>query len=260
MKVRIGLIGYGWLAKLFHLYLDQNYSNLELLVTNTKQLNPTSFSTFKNKTVPKRLELKSDNIEGDLTWVKEQNTIFCFITPTEYYSQQVKQILFLLQSAPKTRFVLISSTGVLPSSGSFSEDSVFEATSERSKRLKNAEDEVLKLANGFVLRSSGQIGPNRYPAKFLAMRDDNEIEDGMANIIHSDDLVRILELYLVEESLEKLIHAVSPYHPLKSQFYTEQAKRLGISLPSFSPARLEKIVNSEVLKRRGFIFKNAACI
>ncbi len=255
--MKIALIGHGWLANKFCNYLDEQNEQHNLLLTRRSPFEIAPH-TFKNLAVlTSSLELSGQTIHGNKTVLKNLDIIFCFLTPSEDYPQHIHSLLREIPIGVK--FILISSTGIFSESGVFNERSQIFPTSSRSKNIFSAEQEVLKKERGQILRSAGQIGVDRQPARSLARKENYAIEDGPVNIIHSDDLVRILALFLDSKIAAKVTHAVSPLHPLKSAYYSSQAKNLGLELPKFKQSSSHKIVNPEVLEEINYKWVNPSC-
>lgn len=254
--MKIALIGYGWLAKKFARHIEEKkIPETELILTrrNAFSLSKEDQLTLNYQTV----ELDLENHQTATSYLSNVEFAFCFITPSENYPQHIRNLIGLLD--PKAKLVLISSTGVFSNTGFLDERSEVISTTPRSQRILRGETEALKRENTQIIRSGGQIGPDRLPAQSISKRANDTIQDAPVNIIHSEDLVEIMSLVLESKIESQVIHAVSPHHPMKSEYYSLQAKKLGLSLPSFKPMTDSKTVDSIILKEVNYQWLNPTC-
>lgn len=99
-----------------------------------------------------------------------------------------------------------------------------------------------------VIRPGGLIGGARHPVYHLAGR--KMLADGLApvNLIHREDLIKIIMAVAQVPSPPSLINAVAPFHPSRMDYYTGWARKLGLAEMSFRhEAGNAKLVKSEVL-------------
>lgn len=253
--MKVALIGYGWLATKFARHIEKKIPEIKLILTRRSafSLTPEEQLTLNYQTQ----ELDLENQQNKTSFLSDTDFAYCFITPSENYQQHIRNLIDLLD--PKVKLILISSTGVFSNTGFLDERSEVISTTPRSQRISRGESEALRRKNTQIIRSGGQIGPDRLPARSISKRENNTIQDGPVNIIHSEDLVEIMSLILESKIESQVIHAVSPYHPLKSEFYTQQAKKLGLTLPSFKPITESKIVDSYILKEINYQWLNPTC-
>ena len=96
------------------------------------------------------------------------------------------------------------------------------------------------------IRLGGLIGNNIHPIHSISGKEFNK-GDQLINLIHIDDVVGIILKILDRFPNENNIYnAVSPYHPLKRDYYTLIAKELKILPPKFIfGERLRKIISSD---------------
>lgn len=85
-----------------------------------------------------------------------------------------------------------------------------------------------------ILRLGGLIGYDRHPGKFLAGKKDLAGAFHPVNLIHRDDVVRILAMMIKKMPQETLYNLVCDHHPSRKEFYTEATKLLGLELPQFN--------------------------
>ena len=255
--MKIALLGFGWLAQNFLNFLEEENEKHEVIITKRQsfQLSPHQYQNLS--VTPSQLCIEENGITGDKFLLKGIDKVICFFPPTSAYSVVIENLVKIVE--PRSELILMSSTGVFPSHGEFDEHSSIEPSNPRSRRIYDAEQIILKRENSIVLRSGGQIGPLRLPALSLAKKPDYSIEDSPVNIVHRDDLARILQFLLKTKISEKIIHAVSPHHPLKSTFYGKQASEQGVRLPLMKKSNQRKIINSSVLEKYNYKWINPQC-
>lgn len=87
--------------------------------------------------------------------------------------------------------------------------------------------------NLVILRLGGLIGYDRQPGRFFAGKKDLPQANHPTNLIHRDDVIRIIEMMIRIPPHEKIYNLVSDHHPTKKDFYTEAARLGGFEMPSF---------------------------
>lgn len=234
---KISLIGKGWLSSHFEKHLkEQGYTDV------------TSYSRQSEN----HYELGGTHSPSEELLASQ--IIFIMVPPSApNYLNGLKELKHHFKETQK--IVLIGSTGIYgQTQGDLNEEDSPLLNSERAKKLAAAEDIILsELSQGFVIRSAGQIGPDRNPVKTLVHKNIVLNGNARVNIIHSVDLCRIMELYLEESFQVKVLNAVSPYHPFKKDFYTDQAQSLNLPPPSFEDGpKEEKTLSSKFLEHFSF--------
>lgn len=171
----------------------------------------------------------------------------------EQFISSFTQLLKAIEASPVKTIIYVSSTSVYPNTnGVVSEDQQLEPATEAGRVLLMAENELLKLADRkvVVLRMAGLVGYDRQPARFFAGKKGLKNGNEVVNLIHRDDCLNIIEEVLRQGTSGAILNCCSDTHPLKSIFYPEAAKKLGLDHPEFeapdSPAF--KIVSNEKLK------------
>jgi nucleoside-diphosphate-sugar epimerase len=98
------------------------------------------------------------------------------------------------------------------------------------------------------IRLGGLIGNNIHPINSISGKEFNK-GDQFINLIHIDDVVGIILKILDRFPNENnTYNAVSPFHPLKKDYYTLIAKELKVLPPKFIIGeKLRKIISSDKL-------------
>lgn len=252
-KFSLSLLGYGWLGQALTNYWDKNHPEFQYFTfSRSGRQGSTPFYISADTS-----ELPKEIIHCD--------ALIFSIPPSRDVDAYCQTILKLTKLLPSFhRVIMIGTTSVFEGNdGLCTEQTNPIPCSERSKKLREAEEIFLYyFVKGLIIRSAGQIGPDRAPARFLAKKEDpKQLPQGNVpvNIIHRDDIVRICTLAVTKE-LTGILHAVSPYHPYKSDYYQNQAKSLGLKLlefPTGNPS--QKKIEANVLKDIGYSFINEKC-
>ncbi len=174
----------------------------------------------------------------------------------EFHPRQILALRDLLEESGVRRVVFLSSTSVYPSGVEdvFSEDDMREPDSPSGRALRKAELILCEspVFRTTVLRLGGLVGADRHPARFLAGKRDLPSPNSPVNLIHREDAVGIVLAVMDKGLWGETLNAVSSGHPAKRDFYTAQARRLGLEPPTFAAGdtRGGKTVSNEKLLRR----------
>lgn len=250
---KISVLGYGWLGQSLHQFWKDEPPKIQAEFFS--QSGRQESSTFSLEEDTTELPSKIESCEVLIITIPPGRQPNCYL-------KRIKKLTEILPEDKKV--ILIGTTSVFEkNSGLCSEETPPDTESPRAKTLVQVEKEILtSFKNSLVIRSAGQIGKTRPPARSLANRTSiKEMPQGNVpvNIIHQDDLVRICTM-AIERDLKGILHAVSPFHPLKKDFYKEQAISLGLSLLEFPTNQTsDKVIESQILKDLGYSFVNERC-
>lgn len=96
-----------------------------------------------------------------------------------------------------------------------------------------------------ILRAGGLIGEDRHPVKSLSQSQRPVAGKALVNLIHREDLIRIIYAASQKANPPRILNAVCPYHPTKMDYYSEAAKKWNLPLPVFEMNTTEnKVVGS----------------
>lgn len=219
-----GIVGAGWLGKEIISRLEQ--ANIKYWSTNRK--------TF---------DWQFDAFPVDFCDVLFLNTPpLTNLTPEEFVSK--------IPAAYK-KIIFISSISVYgAASGSVSESTQPEPVTQNGIWLHQVEELLLNKFNGqiSIIRAGGLIGGDRHPVLSLAKRPEAVVDDAPINMIHRDDLIEIIFSISKMTVPPHMVNAVTPYQPLKSEYYAAWSKILNCAPIRFSSRQgNSKIVTSDVL-------------
>lgn len=149
------------------------------------------------------------------------------------------------------KIIFISSISVYGSaSGAVVESTRPEPTTQNGIWLYQTEKLLLAKFKSriSIIRAGGLIGGERHPIFSLSRRPEIVVEDAPINLIHRDDLIEIVFSISKMKMPPELVNAVTPYHPMKSDYYGAWSKNIGGAQLSFASGPSDrKIVTSEVL-------------
>lgn len=141
------------------------------------------------------------------------------------------------------KHIYLSSTGIYPDI-----DFVFDESymGEFTHRLALAEQIMQNVPHTIVYRLGGLFGRNRIFAKYFSNRIYTN-GDQLANFVHLDDVVALIELGFTALEPAGIYNVVAPEHPTKKEVILASAKKYNFDLPSgFEPSgSFQKMVKAD---------------
>ena len=172
----------------------------------------------------------------------------------DYHPAQIRSLIARTESSPVKKVLFVSSTSVYPDLGrEVSEEDNAPPTKASGIALLEAE-RLLRASSAFettIIRFGGLIGYDRMPGRFLAGRKGIAGGNVPVNLIHRDDCVGIIHRIIERGAWGETFNACADEHPLRKEYYTAQAIKLGLDPPGFeegAPGGF-KIVRSDKLKK-----------
>lgn len=172
----------------------------------------------------------------------------------DYHQEQIKSLISATRSETVKHVIFTSSTSVYPDvNGEVLEEVEPKPTKTSGKALLRVEN-LLRESNKFdttIIRFGGLIGYDRMPGRFLAGRKGLANGDSPVNLIHRDDCIEIIFKIIKNNVWGETFNACADLHPTRRQYYTEQARRMGLNPPTFNARGKSsyKIVSNKKLKR-----------
>ncbi|MEC9260578.1 MAG: SDR family oxidoreductase [Pseudomonadota bacterium] len=230
------LCGCGWLGG----YLASHFrSQMTIYGTTRSEEKARALSQQGIQAIPYSL---GDNPQ-DLLAVAPDSTFVLNIPPgrrntdlSQFTSAMQELISALYNQAPPKQLIFISTTSVYgdqegditTSTAPAPNTASGEAHVEIEQWLQNTAPD-----SGYILRLAGLTGPDRHPVKTLAGRTLSGATQ-VVNLVHVDDVVKVIEALLVQKPANKLWHLCSDEHPMRGDYYPQMAKRLGLPAVEFS--------------------------
>jgi len=172
----------------------------------------------------------------------------------DYHPAQIRSLIARMESSPVKKVLFVSSTSVYPDLGrEVSEDDISPPTKPSGIALLEAE-RLLRDSSRFettIIRFGGLIGYDRMPGRFLAGRKGITGGNVPVNLIHRDDCLGIIHRIIERNAWGETFNACADEHPVRKEYYTAQARKLGLEPPGFEDAAAGgfKIVKSDKLKK-----------
>jgi len=177
------------------------------------------------------------------------------------YKAQMDSVIACAESSPIQYIIFTSSTSVYPRTiGHASEEKIFEPDNLRSKVLLEVENSLLENAHfkATVIRFGGLCGGSRQAGGFLAGKENLPNAKEPVNLIHLDDCVGIILEVIGKNVWGEVFNACADSHPTRAELYTTTAKRLGLSVPTFSgegQGPYKMVSNQKIRERLDYHFK-----
>ncbi|MEL6389137.1 MAG: SDR family oxidoreductase [Bacteroidota bacterium] len=147
--------------------------------------------------------------------------------------------------------IYISSTGVYPDSfGEVTESTQPSPSRPSGQAVLSAEKLVSDASkNWTILRLSGLAGLGREPGRWFAGREEVEGGDTPVNMVHLDDCLNVIELCIKKSQPGSTYNVCADEHPVKKDFYTAQADKLGLQPATWQRGTVPfKIVSNRAVK------------
>ncbi|HSC36181.1 MAG TPA: SDR family oxidoreductase [Thermodesulfobacteriota bacterium] len=172
----------------------------------------------------------------------------------EYHPAQIRSLIARMDTSPVKKVLFVSSTSVYPDLGrEVSEDEDAPPEKPSGIALLKAE-RLFRRSSRFettIIRFGGLIGYDRMPGRFLAGRKGITGGNSPVNLIHRDDCLGIIYRIIKRSMWGETFNACADEHPLRKEYYTAQALKLGLDPPGFEDGGGGfKIIRSDKLKKR----------
>lgn len=226
------IVGCGWLGTQLGHYLS-NKGHTVWGTTRSKERFP---EIEKQGIIPVQWELSED--QEKFPDFQLFDSILISITPgrgeeRSTYKHKLKQLGAMIKEHT-AQVIMFSSTSAYNGLNEVvkEEDAVPDEQSE-NEILAGEAYLLSEVPTANVFRLAGLIGPNRHPIKYLAGRTGISNGEAPVNLIHSDDILRMIEKGISNGITQEIVNVCSPHHPTKSVYYSEVAQKLNLELPEF---------------------------
>lgn len=240
---QISILGCGWLGLPLAKSLIEKGFSVNGSTTSVEKiavLENVGISAFQ-------INLFEDRVEGNLDLFLSNSEVLIIDIPpklrgnsSENFVAKIQNIIPFIEKSLVEKVIFVSSTSVYSDDNSIiTEETIPNPDTESGRQLLEAE-QLLQSNKNFqttILRFGGLIGEDRHPIKFLAGRKNIENPEGPINLIHQVDCIGIIEAIYETNSWKETYNAVTPYHPIRKEYYTHKAIELNLPLPEFDESK-----------------------
>lgn len=237
---QISILGCGWLG------IPLSKSLMEKgFIINGSTTSVEKISVLKSLGINAfQINLYEDKIDGKVDLFLEKSEILIIDIPpklrsatSENFYSKMTHFISYIENSSVEKVIFISSISVFSDENSVVDEATIpNPTTESGIQLLQVE-QLLQNNKNFqttIIRFGGLIGNDRHPIHFLSGKKNIENPNSPINLIHQDDCIGIIEQVISKNYWNKIINAVSPFHPTRKEYYTHKAKELNIPLPKFT--------------------------
>ena len=178
------------------------------------------------------------------------------------YPQQVRLVAEAARAAGCRHLLFVSSTGVYPAERQIQVRTFPTGPTTASGRALVESENYLRGSSDWsttVLRLAGLIGGQRQPGRWFAGRQDLLGARVPVNLVHREDCIQAIVAIVEQEKWGEEYHLCATEHPLKSDYYPEMARNLGLVPPSYAEGLemppYKVIDNSQILADLGLVLR-----
>ncbi|VFP80729.1 SDR family NAD(P)-dependent oxidoreductase [Candidatus Erwinia haradaeae] len=265
---RVVIIGLGWLG--FPLGMSLIARSWQVSGSKTTQegveaVRMSGIDSYFLKLTPKLICNKQDlknllNVDAMVITLPFTRKITSNTQSSDYFLA-IQNLVNVALNFSITQIIFTSSISVYEGSVfSINENTTVKPHSFTARILLEVENwlSCLKMVSVDILRLAGLVGPKRHPGTFLVGKAVLKNGYHGVNLVHLDDVVAAIILLLSNSSGGGVYNLSAPQHPARNRFYSQAAKTLGLSPPSFycnDRRELEKIIDgSKICRDLGFTY------
>lgn len=264
VSLSVGIIGCGWLGNA----LAQQLMKEDVAVLTTRS-NADNVQQLTSQGInAKVLSLPADQTLLNSHAIFNRQCLVIAITPQFRqgrvdYAEKVQQLVTAAKANHSVeKIILLSSSAVYNGlSGVVDENITLDLSADKVPLLSQAEQAVLSFneqcdnestddlatRNGYVLRLSGLVGPNRHPGKFLLNGRMLKSPQAIVNLIHQKDAVGLIQALLASDLDGGIFNGVSSTQVTKKQYYQTAASVLNLPMPTFEEDALVSVGEPKVV-------------
>lgn len=263
---QISILGCGWLGFPLAISLQRKGFSIKGSTTSKDKI-----SVLKNADIdPYLIGLNENSVVGDIdSFLEGSQTLLINVPPGMRgqnafpFSEKIETLIPWVEKSSIKQLLFVSSTSVFNDfQGEVDEYTLPQPDTNSGKELLKTEQLLLKnnVFKTTIVRFGGLIGEDRRPVNFLAGREGLSGGEAPVNLIHLTDCIGIIEAIIENEYWGKIVHGVSPEHPLKKIYYTKKALENNLIPPVFKleENRNYKCVSSKYLTNDlNYTFQNS---
>lgn len=248
--MKIGIIGLGWLGlPLAKSLLEKGHQVIGTTRSRSVDLSHERFSHVLFDPLQKK--------QSSSAYFSDLDILILAFTPSrtdeKAYAKDCVRLLDFI--SPTCKVIQLSSSSVYPERNGVFNESDYPAGSIKTNSIGYAELALSSMLRDrlTIIRLSGLVGPKRYPVTSMAKSGKTYPALDPVNLIHLEDAIGLIEHVIQNKLWNKTLNGCSTEHPLKGQFYTEMASKLGINPPLFEDKKsLERIISNRYSLELGY--------
>ncbi len=255
---KVSIIGCGWLGLPLAVFLNEKGFEIKGSTTSKGKL-----ETLEGLNIQGFLIRANEVLEGIALDVFFDSEVLIINIPprrrrpdveTRHFTE-IKNIIDTAIRGNVKKVIFCSSTGVYPDLNQIvTEETPCDPSTGSAKALLKIENYLKSKTSlqSTILRFSGLVGGDRKAGRFLAGKKEVANGDAPVNLVHRKDCIQIIYEILKQEAWNDVFNVCADKHPLRKDFYIQQAIKLDLKPPSFKTDEkgLFKIVSNEKLKRQ----------
>ncbi|MDX1653540.1 MAG: NAD(P)-binding domain-containing protein [Brumimicrobium sp.] len=181
--------------------------------------------------------LTENDFYREQEWLKKCKVLLLNIPPSSFKESYADAMITLVRNlSSDARVIFISSTSVYGDHNQIArEDDTPDGTGRNAPYVIEAENSLKRNLKErlTIVRMAGLVGKKRHPVKHMSGKNYTGGKVPV-NLIHLDDAVGLVLKIIEKEYWDELLNGCASKHPVKSDYYTKQAQKLGIKEPTFS--------------------------
>lgn len=259
----ISIVGCGWLGLPLSEFLMQKSIHIKGSTTT-----PTKLITLEDKGIqPFLLDLRSitlsesDSLHDNALSEFFRTDILYINIPPDRRNPNILQdypawINFLAKKCEVFKIkkvIFVGSTGVYPNFNRIVTEETTPSSETNSQKAIVIAEQILQENKNFettILRLAGLVGKNRIPARWFAGKKNVTGKNTPVNLVHLEDCIGVSYAVIKNDVFGETFNICADEHPTKEEFYTHQAKKYNLGVPTFSDklGHTFKIVSNEKSK------------
>lgn len=240
MSTKISILGCGWLGFPLAKSFIQNGFIVNGSTTSNQKLN--IISSFEIS--PFLIDV--ENLSDSITAFLNAEVLVIAITPKSIVAYQ--NLIQQIEQSNIKKVIFISSTSVYENAS----EPITEEFLVKDSTLSYAENLFRSNPNfkSTIIRFAGLIGYNRNPNNFFKNGKKIENPNGVVNMIHQDDCIRIIQAIIKQNVWNETFNACADTHPTRRDFYTHAFECFGKNPPEFVESDYPefKLISNQKLK------------
>ncbi len=223
MKVKISILGCGWLGKPLAISLIKQ--GFAVKGSTTSEVKLSEFQELGITPFLISLDYLTHNIPAFL-----DSEILIVALPSKDI-EGFKNVICHIEKSAVKKVIFISSTSVYGNS-----EEVVTETSETLSSALTTIEMLFKNSTHFettIIRFAGLFGYNRKPGNFF--KDGRKIPnpEGFVNMIHQDDCIQLIGKVIEKNAWNQIFNGSADTHPTRKEFYTKCTLAIGLKSPEF---------------------------